>query len=234
VLVSNIAAIRDMVVVVVGVWPEIDPSTGNTTIAGSAYGTACYVGNDLFLTAAHLFDPPKPGEQYLLLRMPTNGSNVQTVHVNASVDVALGTDLDLAIMRAPGTGTSLPAATVDSGDLPDGRSVFSYGYPNPMMTFTPQGPVMDLWARACPSIISAHIPLAGGKYLMEGSTYPGESGSPVFRCSDNALVAVVQATRIMTAPIPHAPGGQVRGPTIAGPLAAIAGELASRGVKLLA
>jgi hypothetical protein len=64
---------------------------------------------------------------------------------------------------------------------------------------------------------------------MDGSTYPVESGAPVFRSSDNAVVAVVQATRVMRAP-PH---DVVRGPTLAGPLGPIAGELAIRGVKLL-
>jgi hypothetical protein len=227
-LVTSLSAIQDTVVVVVRVWTQTDPTTGANSINLAPAGTACYVGQDVFVTAAHLFEGPRPGETILLISVPNNGSVAKVVHGAATVEVNLP-DHDLAILRAPGVGSAIPAAAVCASDVPDGRSVFSYGYPNPEVAFTPNGPVFALLARACPSVVSAHTLPPECRYLLDGSTYPGESGAPVFRCADNALVAVVQATRVIKAP-PH---DVVRGPTVAGPLAPIAGELTGRGVSLL-
>jgi hypothetical protein len=240
-LVDNVAAVRDTVVVVVAYWPQTDPATAQETISTVAIGTACYVGKDLFVTASHLFDNPLPDQKYLLLAVPNNHAKAaRVVHPNALVEVALPAQggPDLAIMRAAGVADRLPSVKVDCNDVPDGRSVYSYGYPNPVMSFTATGPIMSLYARVCPSMIAAH---RRNKYLMDGSTYPGESGAPVFRSSDNVMVGVVQASQLMEVPAPVPPSAspgppkymRVRGPTVAGPLGPIAGELVSRGVTLL-
>lgn len=245
-LVNHIAKVRDSVVLVLRVRPAQQPPgmiggpPPGAAVTLSPAGSACYVGSDLFVTASHLFHDPDlvTGEAIRLVSVPNNGSQAHIWGPIGTVVVDLPGP-DLAIIHAPGFGSLLPAVQVDVKDVPDGRSVFSYGFPNPVFSFTPAGPQINIYARACPSIISAHFPV--DRYELNSDTYPGESGAPVFRCDDNALVGVVQATKKMQVPDPQpqpqptaAPGPIIiRGPTVAGPLAPLAGELATRGVALL-
>lgn len=230
-LVSNIAAVRDAVVVVARSFPQTQPS-GQTGLGVDILGTACYVGSDFFLTASHIFPDTKPQQSIVLISVANTGA-ATVLHGNATIDFTLpfvASGPDLAILKAPGVATSVPAMVVDCRDVADGESVFSYGYPDSTVSSMPTGLLFSLMARACLSIISAHTLAPERKYLLDGSTYPGESGAPVFRRSDNAVVAIVQATKTIQTPPPNL---LVRGPTVAGPLAPIAAELAARGIPLL-
>ncbi|MGO9838984.1 MAG: serine protease [Polyangiaceae bacterium] len=224
-LVPHIAAVRDSVVFVLRV--KKDPSG---TVQVVPAGTACYLGNDTFLTAAHLFQaPPLAADELIQVgAVPGNGQRAIIFGPLATIDYISATpDPDLALLRVPDFGATLPARSVSVAGEPDGRSVFSYGFITPAFTFSANGPMMVAHSRACASIIASRPPMFGGRYELDGHTYPGESGAPVFRSADHVVIGVVQASRLVAVPPPH---GTVRGPTIAGTLAPIAGELALRGI----
>lgn len=226
-LVNQIAAIRDSVVLVL----RIVPTSGGAVSILPA-GTASYLGNDIFLTASHLFaDPPvTPAEKIRVATIPGNGFVATIYSHDVTIDHEAANE-DLTLLRAPGFGSTLPDLRVSVAGEPDGRSVFSYGFISPKVAFTPQGPMLIAVSRACASIIGARVPFIGNKYELDGQTYPGESGAPVLRVSDHVVVGVVQASRLIQVPQPHA---SVRGPTLAGPLDSIAGELANRGIHAIA
>jgi hypothetical protein len=140
--------------------------------------------------------------------------------------------LDLAILRSVGCGNALPAAPVSIGVEPCGRSVFTYGAITPSVQSSPQGMIWVVRFRACPSSIGFS---ANEQYELDGNTYPGESGAPVFRASDNVLIGAVQSSRGIEVPDPNDKGSPrkmtlVRGPTFAGTTASIAQAIANCGV----
>jgi hypothetical protein len=228
-LVTQVAAVRDSVVLVL----RVIPSLGGAMQVLPA-GTASYIGNDLFLTANHLFEGPTPvpGEQIKIASVPGNGSAM--ILPGEGVIEYGSAAVDIALLKVPGAGAGLKPLSISLASEPDGRSVFSYGFITPEFHFTPSGPVLIAAARACTSIIGSRSVIRAGRYELDAHTYPGESGAPVLRVADNVVVGIVQASRLVQVPAPPGPtaGGNiaVRGPTLAGELAPIGGEVAARGI----
>jgi hypothetical protein len=217
-LVAAVAAVRHSVVLV------LRAKTQNGVAEVGAVGTACYIGNDLFLTADHLFDDPMmiPGERIMIVRFPGRGGRYSVWPTPAALELRDPAD-DLALLRLDGFGNASPTVRVSVGIEPDGRSVFSYGFINPSVDVNEDPPIAAT-PRAAPAIIGG---VYGDRYELDSNTYPGESGAPVFRQHDLVVIGVAQASRRVAVPPPP---NWVRGPTIASPIAPIATELAARGI----
>ena len=217
-LVNQIAAIRESVFLVLRIRQAVAPM-----VELRPEGTAFYIGNGYFLTADHLFDNP-----------PLDQSDViQVVSVSKTTQYAVSIDYrtpthDLAILKLGTPNGALGALSLSVGIEPDGRSVFSYGFLSPRIDNNiPGRPTLVAAPRATSSIIGARVPFFGNRYELDGQTYPGESGAPVFRTSDHVVIGVVQATRSVDV---QAPINKTRGPTIASPLDVIQAELTARGI----
>jgi len=227
VLVSAIAAVRDSVVLVLR-----EPS-GNGLAALGAVGTASYIGSDLFLTAAHLFGAPdlSPNEMISVGVVPVRDRKVTSL--GPAILEFLDEHRDLALLRVAGVADSLPAARVSVGIEPDGRSVFCYGFVNPTIVVDEGAIVLDESSnkRASTAIVGGRRFDYGKAYELDGATYPGESGGPVFRQHDQVVVAVITHSRMAVVPASRfEPLRLVRGPTVAMPLESLEAELKSRGV----
>jgi hypothetical protein len=228
-LADAVKAVQHSVVFVVRAAPI------NGAINVGVSGTACYLGRDIFLTANHLFMNPdiRPGEMINIGWLTAGGGGMQVCPTPAVIERSLPA-IDLALLRVPGFGATLPQAFVSVATEEIGRSVFSYGFPASSVQQGAAGLIFSIVPRAIPSVIGSVI---DGKYQLDAHTYPGESGSPVFRCSDHALVGIVQASRGMLVPDPNdqtrTKTMQIRGPTLAGRTASIASELAQAGVDVL-
>jgi Trypsin-like peptidase domain len=219
-LVAQVAAVRDSVVLVI----RVCKGQTEDQMVLRPEGTAFCIGNDLFLTAAHLFaDPPlAPSDEVSLVSVGATPSQIKAVVEFR--DPAR----DLAILRsAADAKSSMKPLSVSVGIEPDGRSVFSYGFIKPRFETSPKGPMLFAAPHASLFIIGGRVPFFGNRYELDGHTYPGESGAPVFRASDSVVIGVVQATRPVEVP---APINTTRGPTIASPLDVIKAELIARGV----
>jgi hypothetical protein len=196
-------------------------------------GTACYLGGDVFITANHLFVGPdlRPDESINIGWIASPG--VQIWMTPATIECSMPS-VDLALLRVPGIGSTIPHVIVSTATEDIGRSVFSYGFPSASVQQGAAGLIFAVVPRIIPSIVGSVI---DGKYQLDAHTYPGESGSPVFRCSDHALIGVVQSSRGMVVPDPndqtHTKVMLIRGPTLAGRTASIAAELTRAGVAVI-
>jgi trypsin-like peptidase len=237
-LAQHVAAVRNSIVVVLRF-----AKSASGAVRVSPVGTACHVGQDTFVTAGHLFDsPPLAADEVVRVGFVPAfgvGSIAVVLATPASVDYR-SERYDLALMTVPGFGSAQgsssrsapPWARVSGDTEPEGRSVFSYGFATPKIQLTNGGPVVRVAARASPCFIRGRYEDDPAKYELDGQAYPGESGAPVFRARDHVVIAIVQGSRLVDAPLQHF--GQVRGPTIAAPLTGLSKELARRGIPLSA
>lgn len=139
--------------------------------SGNSIGTAFYIGNDEWLTAAHVVE----------------GATSATLHygddeLNA---VILGgdSDADIALLGASGSGVA-PLVFSDSGSVSVGESLFVVGYP----LFVAAEPSVT---RGVLSRIEAHRDL-GTVIVTDASANPGNSGGPLVDECGNVTGMIVQ------------------------------------------
>ena len=152
--------------------------------AGGGIGTTFYIGNDEWLTAAHVVT----NQQHVTLRRGSISLAADVLGSNAAAD--------LALLRAPGSGIQ-PLGFAELSKIGPGHRVFSVGYP--------------LYVAADPSVTSGVLSriesdaALGTVLVTDAANSPGNSGGPLLNeCGEVIGLVVRKIVGVAVEGISHA------------------------------
>lgn len=138
--------------------PAVIASTVKVVTGSGGVGSAFYMGNSEFITAAHVVE----GESSVRLEAP--GLSVE------ALVAGLSSAADVAILRA--TTSLKPLQWGDASTLAQGQSVGAVGYPRGIETLLPS---------VASGLVSRIVNISGQRIIQtDTAVSPGNSGGPVF------------------------------------------------------
>ncbi|HVF65617.1 MAG TPA: serine protease [Casimicrobiaceae bacterium] len=170
-------------------------------------GTGFAVGDGtLIATNAHVLPPKLADAEQLAVLVPARGGEgtpAISMQVRVARPAAVDAKHDIGVLKVD--GPALPALALgESASVREGRSVYFTGFPiGTVLGFYPathRAMVAAITPIAIPQATSSQINAAVAKRLsqgafpvfqLDGTAYPGNSGSPVYETGGETVIAVI-------------------------------------------
>jgi S1-C subfamily serine protease len=173
-----------------------------------ALGTGFFVSRDVFITCDHVIndsaDPHQAGDSYLLVCNITGSSGQMFSIQNAQIgtEIHLFPNLDLAVLRVPGTLPDQPYVALEYGDVYEGQDIGVVGYPLPEINIVNNNISFDaLIYRAARGHVTGRFTTTDGALInvpyveVNFMFVPGNSGGPVFNAETGRVLGFVRGFR---------------------------------------
>jgi len=171
-------------------------------------GTGFFVSRDIFITCDHVMNSPnaphQPGDSYLLVASLTGNTGRIYPLQNPQIgqEINLFPNLDLAVLRVPGTPNDQPYAPLEYGDVHEGHGIGVVGYPLPALQVVSGNLAFNsVIYRAGRGCVTArynandgalqNVPCIEVNFLF----VPGNSGGPVFSDKTGRVLGFVRGYR---------------------------------------